>query len=230
MVVPRRPLIADVFRRHVGRIHDALAWRVAFAYEPMVRAKAVRFLGCGLDLEDLVQEGLIGMHRAAQLYDPTKGPLSTHLACRSKAAMVDAIVREGRIVRIPRWADQAARRIQRGAGDISSAGTAKRRECILAAIDIRSRRIGDDTVDVADVAGSVEPDLLVEMELHRKVLDAIDRLDDRARAVIRARYLGAMTLTAAGKTIGVGRDWTRTIEMRALADLRTMLADIASDP
>lgn len=228
MVVPRRPLIVDVFRRHVGRIHDALAWRVAFAYEPMARANAVRFMGCGLDFEDLVQEGLIGMHRAAQLYDPTKGPLSTHLRYRSKAAMIDAIVCQGHLVRIPKWADQAARRIQRGAGDLGSSGTAKRRECILAAIDLRAREICGDDDALADVA---EPDRSTDLESSRKALEMVDRLDDPAeREVIFAHYVEGIGPSAIGRRLGLDLWRVKYLKAKALAKLRTMFADIAAAP
>lgn len=221
MVVPRRPLIVDVFRRHVGRIRDALAWRVAFAYEPMIHEHARRYLGRGLDFDELLQEGLIGMHRAAQLYDPTKGPLATHLGYHAKAAMIDAIVREGRLIRIPKWADQAARRVEHGTCDLGSSGTAKRRECILAAIALRARRIDGDAAAIGPIGPSIDRDLW------RDVLTALDRLDDRARAVILARYFGAMTLAEAGQMLGVSRSRARQIEMRALSKLRAMLKDVA---
>lgn len=63
---------------------------------------AKRFLGRGLDFEDLVQEGNLGLIRAAQLFDPDKGArFSTYATMWIIQFISRAVDNQGRIIRLP---------------------------------------------------------------------------------------------------------------------------------
>ena len=72
-------------------------------YTPMVRAIALGLRGCGLDVEDLEQAGMIGLVEAAHRFDAGRGtPFEGYARRRVRGAMVDAVRDQGRTVRVPR--------------------------------------------------------------------------------------------------------------------------------
>lgn len=59
------------------------------------------YQGMGLTLDDLIQEGTIGLIRAVKLYDENKGIFSSYAGLWIKAAIRRAISDKGRMIRIP---------------------------------------------------------------------------------------------------------------------------------
>ena len=57
----------------------------------------------GLDVEDLISEGCIGLINASKQYNPTKGRFSTIAWYKIIAAMTRALENNSRLVRIPPW-------------------------------------------------------------------------------------------------------------------------------
>ena len=69
----------------------------------LVRAIAFRYRDLGLPLEDLVQEGAIGLLGAVDNYDPARGTaFSTYAFWRIRAAVTHALTADAQIMRIPR--------------------------------------------------------------------------------------------------------------------------------
>lgn len=82
---------------------DKKAWAYVMACnQRLVMKKAHRFIGNGLDFADLIQEGNIGMVRAVQKWDKSKGfRFSTYAACWINQAIRRAISYKSRMVRLP---------------------------------------------------------------------------------------------------------------------------------
>ena len=79
--------------------------RTAIVEEHMglVRSIAFRYRNLGLPVEDLVQEGAIGLLTAVDEYDPARGTsFSTYAFWRVRAAVTHAVTARGSLVRIPR--------------------------------------------------------------------------------------------------------------------------------
>jgi len=62
---------------------------------------AYRYRGRGLEVEDLISEGCIGLITASRQYNPTKGRFSTIAWYKIMAAMQRALDNQSRLVRIP---------------------------------------------------------------------------------------------------------------------------------
>ena len=79
----------------------------------LVYSVAKRFVGQGLSIQDLVQEGSLGMLRATELYDPDRGnKLSTYATWWIRQSMRRAIANSARDIRIPIHAQDELRRMR----------------------------------------------------------------------------------------------------------------------
>lgn len=68
----------------------------------LVVSMANHYNGLGLTFQDLIQEGNIGLMKATEKYDPSKGyRFSTYAVCWIKQAMTRAIANQGRAIRLP---------------------------------------------------------------------------------------------------------------------------------
>ncbi len=62
---------------------------------------AKKYQGMGISLDDLIHEGVIGLCKARDKYDPTKGKFSTYAAWWIKAVIRQALNNKSRMIRIP---------------------------------------------------------------------------------------------------------------------------------
>ncbi|KAJ0094098.1 hypothetical protein Patl1_17131 [Pistacia atlantica] len=76
--------------------------RITRSYRRLVASIAAGYQGKGLSLQDLIQEGSIGLLRGAKRFDPERGnKLSTYVYWWIKQAMIRAIANKSRIIRLP---------------------------------------------------------------------------------------------------------------------------------
>ncbi len=110
-------------------------WQVAIDNRGLAYALARKFLNCGLEIDDLVQEGLIGLWMAATKYDPTRGvPFSSFSRFHMLYCMRMGIYRCGR------WVQRAREPI-----DIEDAGPARTLDDDERALVLRA--IGELTIE-----------------------------------------------------------------------------------
>lgn len=75
---------------------------------------AKKFVGAGVPIPDLVQEGNLGLMRAVELFDPDKGfRFSTYATWWVKQAVTRAIANDGRAIRLPVYAHEALLKYQK---------------------------------------------------------------------------------------------------------------------
>jgi len=214
----------------------------------LVRAIASRFVGRGVDWDDLVQEGTLGLMRAAEKFDPGRGfRFSTYAHWWIRQGIQRAIADHGRTVRLPVHLNEQLLRLRRCAAHLSQrlGREATREELAQAAgvplekvralllqsraplsLDAPAGQDGDTTLaDLLPIQGAEDPSALSEQEeLQRLLEDAVAHLPPREKAVLRLRFgIGTAalpTLEEIGKVLGVTRERVRQIEVKALQRLR----------
>jgi len=237
--------LAKAYRNGDKRAGDKLI----AACLPFVIRIAVEYRRWGVPIEDLVQQGNLGLLRAAEKYDTDKHVrLITYAVYWIRAEIRDYLVRSYRIVRLGTTrSERRALRAFRREGVENPAELAERSgmpiaRCemlwpVLASVDTSL----DQTFDgargpgVERLAGSLPtPE---EVALARREFDAqksavrsaLRRLDRRERRIVHARFLSdePCTLEALGKELGVSKERVRQLEVRVRDKLRDALSSYA---
>ena len=209
----------------------------------LVHTIARDFLRRGLEMDDLVGEGHLGLFRAVDQFDPRHGVrFSIYAAYWIKEAIRAALIATAPTVRLPagvvnlltRWR-RAERRLRAESGRAPSFDevaadlclSARERATVAATVRIRMEGSGgagcDLRFDERLVAEGATAEEIAEAEDDRAdALRRLVRLDDRERTVVTLRYgLGGEELTRAeiGRRLGITRQWARMLELHALRKL-----------
>ncbi len=222
----------------------------------LVGTIAREFRGRGLDHEDLIGEGNLGLIRAAEEFDPRFGTrFSTYAAYWIKQAIRHALINTTSTIRLPahmvglltKWR-RAERVLCREAGrapsfdEIASFLALSEAQKVLVARAQQARQLKRESSVTGkahpwsadeSVARHDTPDSLLEVDDERDLLlRRMDRLDARERAILALRYglegEPPLTLKKIGRRLGVTREWVRKIEMRALRKLADAWAGTAA--
>jgi RNA polymerase sigma-32 factor len=216
---------------------------------PFVIRIAVEYRRWGVPLEDLVQQGNLGLLRAADKYDTDKQVrLITYAVYWIRAEIRDYLVRSYRIVRLGTTrSERRAMRAYRRESVESAAELAKKSgmplaRCemlwpILAHVDTSLDQTFDDARGpvVERLEGELpspeEVALLRRADEAAKVAvrSALKRLDRRERRIVHARMLSdePCTLEELGRELGVSKERVRQLEVRVRDKLRDSLSAFA---
>ncbi len=206
------------------------------------------FRSTGVPLADLVQEGTLGLMRAVEKFDPERGlAFSTYAAWWIHQAMIRAVQKESRTIRLPAAVWDAQIRMRR-ADHALRARTAcePSRDDVGEVLGLPPEESDRIVAGLLPIASTHEPiagsdwlaleDTLVDETAedpalrcdHRVLASALPAmlapLEERERAVLEARFgLGgseAATLSQVGARLGLSRERVRQIESRALERIR----------
>ena len=215
----------------------------------LVCSLAKHYQGCGLTYQDLIQEGNIGLIKAAEKFDVEKGfRFSTYATWWIKQAISRAIADQARTIRVPvhmaeninkvkKIERQLLAELQHEPTNAEIAKAMKMSEDQIAEIksymtDTTSLdiQVGDDD-DGTTIGSFVEDthfvnpaDAYVKAANGEMVDMVLSTLSDREANIIRMRFgIGrdrAMTLEEVGKEFSLTRERIRQIEAKALRKLR----------
>jgi RNA polymerase primary sigma factor len=190
----------------------------------------------GMELNDLIQEGNLGLEHAVDKFDWRRGfKFSTYATFWIRQAIGRALDQKASLIRLPgdrSAALRAALRQNSSTGEeLSSENASLHRISSPVSLD---RTVGDDTdttlVDLVPADGMTPEDEYVAGENNRLLTDLLGTLDDRARYAVTARFGlidgNKRSFREVGDDLGVTAEAARRMVKRAVEGLRDDAARI----
>ena len=223
--------------------------RLSEANLRLVVSVAKRYAGRGLPFLDLIQEGNLGLMKAAEKFEPDRGfKFSTYATWWIRQSITRAIADQGRTIRIPVHLVESINRVKKTAGELlrRTNGREPTVEEIAAQLDMEPARVREllqlsqDPISLETPVGEEEDahleDFIRDDEagvpadeagrqlLRRELMKVLKSLTPREERVIALRFGledgRARTLEELGREFNVTRERVRQIEAKALRKLR----------
>jgi RNA polymerase primary sigma factor len=216
----------------------------------LVVSMAIKFVGRGLPLADLIQEGNLGLIKAVKMYDASKGfRFSTYASWWIFQSISRALLDQTRIVRVPVRVLERANKVKKSMIKLRKEkgerpaieDIAKEAGISISRLKKISRLTQTSVVSLDTLASALEDDsgskrlymtddrpstdvILEKGILKSKISEALSKLEAREQEVLRMRfgigYEKGFTLDEIGECFGLTRESIRQIERRSMKKIR----------
>jgi len=239
-----------LFRAFRDTHEIAMRDQIVARYLHLVQSVARRFSGMGESMEDLVQEGSIGLLNAVDLFDPDRGVKFSTYACHLITSQIQHYLRDrGRLIRQPAWVQELNTKVTRVTEQLSQelgrdplpAEVAERlnisEESVVNVLAARSLNRVMSLNAPADGSGDTDLSLIEKEKVSstklaalqlpvedRIVLDeAIRGLKELEQKVVRLFFFGDLNQTEIARKLGISVNYSSYLLRRAISKIKTTL-------
>jgi RNA polymerase sigma factor FliA len=213
-------------------------------HSPLVRRIAWQVhsrMSTAIDVEDLIQIGLIALVEAAQNFEDRGIVFAPYASTRIRGSMIDALRRDARMCR----AGMANRRYLAGIrakleseymrkpSDAEMAAATGLDPASYFAMSASTQAVQQDSIEdsysdhdmwFADLADAADT-ALEKQQLRENLVDNLAKLSEREAMILQLYFAEELNLDEIGETLGVGAARVCQIKKAALDKMRTMMAD-----
>jgi RNA polymerase sigma factor for flagellar operon FliA len=181
---------------------------------PLVRQVVARFLRrlpANVLRDDLVAAGVYGLIDSLRKNGGDHGPtFESYARIRIRGAILDELRTQDWLPRRARWAALG----KRPSSD----------ETPVAVIGLEDLGPGERTGSFTDDEARNPAEMLEDAQANRRLSDAVDRLPDRERVIVRMHYFQGARFKDIGEVLGVSEPRVSQLHTRAMGQLRKLLA------
>lgn len=205
----------------------------------LVYACANRFRNKGVEYEDLVQSGCIGLVKAASGFDETRGFMFSTYAVPAIIGEIKRIFRDGGAVKVGRSDKEKARQLMKirdemtlqlgrspTIGELAEKTGFDMQETsmlLCASLPVLSLTVDDDERDSAEIDVAMN-DTTEEMGDAIALKAEVEKLSDRDRKIVEFRYYSGLTQTVTAEKLGMTQVQVSRREKIILTHLRQKLS------
>ncbi len=204
----------------------------------LVYACANRFRGRGVEFDDLVQSGCIGLLKAAQGFDETRGFMFSTYAVPAIIGEIKRIFRDGGAVKVGRSDKEKARKLMELRDSLgkelgreptvseiaekAEMPVAETSQLMCAMLPVLSLTIDDDSESCAEVDVTIG-DPTEEMGDAIALKAAVENLEERDKKIVEFRYFAGLTQSVTAEKLGMTQVQVSRREKVILQELRRKL-------
>lgn len=249
--------IAELWRQYKKTGDPYLQEELVLNYQGLVYKlahKIVRKLKQGTEVEDLIADGMVGLVKAIDAFEPERGfKFSTYATPVVRGSILNGL---RRLDWLPERTRTKARNFHKAVEALSQVtGRKPTEEDIAEHLEISAKEVYDIIADLSSMyllsldtplgtedsdasmgdlvedTGFVAPDSEVEFAEERDALRAsLESLDERERDIVESHYFGGETFDAISTRLGVSKQRVSQLHLRAVRKMRENLGEVEVSP